>query len=176
MTQTADISHGLDSLLDDLCALFDEELERQANVLAVCRAQAEAARAHDLAALEARTRALDILMDEAAAAEQLRNRLLLQIVGRTGLSRDRQTLSGLIAIAPGPWNVRMASFQAGLRDAAAETRQTVAANTRLFGRSLRIFGAVLRGLSGEPELGTYDCGGRGPAQTLPHSTLVNARG
>ncbi len=34
--------------LDELCALFDEELERQEIVLANCRAQGEAARLHDL--------------------------------------------------------------------------------------------------------------------------------
>ena len=176
MTQVVDISQGVDSLLDELCALFDEELERQENVLAVCRGQAEAARAHDIPALEARTRALDVLMDEAVAAELRRNEVVRRIVGHTALPRERQTLSGLIAIAPKPWQSHMASFQNRLPEILAETRRTVAENTRFFSHSLRIFGGVLRGISGEPEIGTYDCGGRGPGHALPHSTIVNARG
>ena len=43
---TAPATHT--ALLDKLCDLFDDELERQETILSLCRSQTEAARAHDV--------------------------------------------------------------------------------------------------------------------------------
>ena len=72
----------MEKVLDELCEVLQDELERQENVLAVCRAQGQAARARDVAYLEAKAAALCSLIRETVNAEQERLRLVRAVVER----------------------------------------------------------------------------------------------
>ena len=99
-----DVRHGtIGEKLDALCEHFDDELERQQNVLVVCRAIGQAARSQDLEYLEAKTEALRVLLGEAMEAEQVRLDLVADVGDFYQLPEDQQTLSGLITQVPMPW-------------------------------------------------------------------------
>lgn len=138
----------LPELLDTLVACFDEELERQENVLRICRAQGEAARNHDVEALQARTEALTELFEEASAAEERRVPVLAAIVEYYELTPEKQTLSGLIEHVPEPWNHRLAEFQTTLRRVLMETKAEVRRNARYMRRSLKTIDNALDLLTG----------------------------
>ena len=125
-------------ILEHLCAYCDEEAERQETVLSVCRAQLEAARAHDLELLEAKTAALLLLVREAAESEKQRLALVKAVVDHYGLPVERQTLTSLIQIVPLPWSARLAEFQTRLRATVAEARKTSRETHRIARKSLRI--------------------------------------
>jgi len=138
----------MEALLDRLCGLFDDELERQQNVLAICIAQGQAARAHHVDALQARSSALALSVQEALNAEKQRLGLLRQIVDQYALPLERQTLTGLIETVPEPWKTRMQEFQTRLRTTLEETRKVVRENNRIMRSSLTIvndaFDAVIQ--------------------------------
>jgi len=137
----------IEKILDRLCVHFDEELERQHNMLAVCRALGRAARAQDHEYLEAKTAALHVLIHQTVAAEQNRIALVRQVVDHYQLPEDRQTLSGLIATVGEPWQSRMREFQVEMRDTLNETRALVRENNRVLRRSLYIVNETLAAMA-----------------------------
>ena len=166
------------STLSALCDFFDDELERQENVLAVCIAQGQAARAHDLDALEAKTAALNLLLSEFVEAERERLRLVQQIVEEYELPERRQTLSDVIALAPEPWKSRMQDFQERMQKTLRETRSEVLSNDRIMRGSLTIVDEALASLvSCVPEsLGNYDARGAEAQQHRLDPAMIDQRG
>lgn len=168
---------GFEALLERLCRLFDDELERQENVLALCRAQGEAVRAHDVEAMEGRTRALVVLVEDAKKAERERIEILRRVVEVTGLPEDRQTLSDLISAVPGPWNDRMAEFQSRIRRTLGDTRAVARENAALMRHSLRVVNRSVRTATGADAVTeTYDAEGRGPFLAGRAPAVLDAQG
>lgn len=168
----------IDRLLDRLCEHFDDELERQQNVLVVCRALGRGARVHDHEYLEAKTAALYVLLRQAVSAEQTRLALVRQVVDYYELCADEQTLSGLIAVVPEPWRQRMQEFQVLMRATLESTRCLVRENNRVMRRSLHVLNETLNALAlCEPEQpGSYDERGDGRARTRTAPALIDHRG
>lgn len=121
----------IEELLDGLCNLCDDELERQETSLALCRAQGEGLRARNLAYIDAKTAALDTLIREAADAEKKRLELVRTAMERWGLRDVPPTLTTLIQAAPEPSRTRLIEFQSKLRRVLAETRRVVSSNATL---------------------------------------------
>jgi len=173
---TRDMS--IEDLLDHLCEHFDDELERQQNVLAVCRAMGQGARAQDHEYLEAKTAALHVLLRQAIAAEQVRLALVRAVVDHYALPADAQTLSGLIAAVPEPWRQRMQEFQVLMRATLETTRRLVRENNRVLRRSLYVVNQTLAAMAlCEPGAGgAYD--GTGGEIVRVHSVpaMVDQRG
>ena len=143
MSESLSINH----LLDQLCDHFDEELERQQNVLVVCRALGRGARAHDYEYLEAKTGALNVLLRQAITAEQKRLTLVHRVVEYYHLAEADQTLSGLIRVVPEPWRLRMQEFQVLMRATLESTRRLVRENNRVMRRSLQVLNDTLSALA-----------------------------
>ena len=168
----------IDRLLDRLCEHFDEELERQQNVLIVCRALGRGARAHDYEYLEAKSTALHVLLRQAMAAEQVRLALVREVVDFFELPESQQTLSGLIAVTPDPWRQRMQEFQVLMRATLESTRRLVRENNRVMRRSLQVLNQTLSALAlcGPENAGCYNGQGGEPARTLNAPALIDQRG
>lgn len=133
----------LNDALDTLCDLLDDELERQENVLAITEAQGQAARAHDVEHLEAKTAALTACIDEGVQAEIKRLETLRVIVDTLGLPEEQQTLTHLIGAVSDPWSRRLAEFQARMQEIIAQTRGAVRENNRVMRGSLRVINGTM---------------------------------
>ena len=163
-------------LLESLCALFDEELERQETLLALTKAQGEAAVARDTAALEARTAAIRSLVAEALRAEPVRLELVSAIVEAYALPEQQQTLSGLIAAAEEPWKSRLRWHQERFRAVLAETQASVRSNHRVITRLSRGATTLLRLFTGTPDSPCYGARGSACADSHAAPRLVNQAG
>jgi hypothetical protein len=97
----------LNEVLQRLCEQLEEEIERQENVQAVCRAQQEAVLTRDLAVMEARTEALGILLRESVQAQQERLELVHALAEHYAIGDTRRALSGLIGAVSDPWKSRL---------------------------------------------------------------------
>jgi len=161
-----------------LCYLLDDELERQENILTLCRAQGESARNHDVEYLEARTAALTPLLQEAAQAEVLRSRLLSQIASETGLSNRRPPLSELIPLAEEPWSSRLRYFQTRFQETLSATRDIVRANAGVLRVSLRVITQAMNTLEqcAMAEGAAYTAAGAGPAEGNVQPAVIDRRG
>ncbi len=168
----------IEKRLEELCSLFDTELERQHDVLALCRSQGEAARTHDVECLNAKTMALEILFRDSLEAEPERHRLLHEVVAYYDLPREKQTLTDLIAVAPEPWRRRLGEFQSGLRSTLDEIRRAVRGNAGIMRRSLRRINLFLRLLGGPDEgrANDYDARGSEPAPSSLRPVVIDQRG
>ena len=168
----------MEDVLEHLCGLFDEELERQQNVLAVCRAQHEAILSRDRERLEAKTLALQFLVRDAAEAEPVRHEAQREVVAHYGLPVERQSLTELIQVVPEPWRSRMAGFQTSLRATVAETHAMTRENTRALKRSRSIVQGCLSvlGVCLERSAGDYNARGREPFEPGLSPALVDQRG
>ena len=142
----------MDDLLEKLCGDLEDEIERQATVLAVCRAQIDAIGARDLNALEARTAALDILVREAAHAQAARAAVIAKVAVQLELPPDKRTLGALVIVVPAPWNARLRDIQKRLRGATDETRRVVRLNARTLRRSLDFNQRLLACMATGPNL------------------------
>ncbi|MBI2433655.1 MAG: flagellar export chaperone FlgN [Candidatus Hydrogenedentes bacterium] len=162
--------------LQALCKVLEDELERQENVLAVCLAQGEAARAHNVAALETKTAALTLLIEQAAKAERERLRLVHEIVDALKLPVEQQSLSGLIAHVEEPWRLRLSEVQHRLRTVMGQTRAAIKAHNITIRRSLRIANQTIQTLvcGSNPALSPY--GGGGEAAPCAPAALLNQIG
>ncbi len=136
----------MDEVFTRLCGLLDDEAERQENVLALCRAQGEAARSHDIPAMEARTRALTLLLREGIEAGVARHALLERLTVAYELAESRRNLTGIIEAAPQPWASRLREQQRRIRGALAEIQTVVRANNHVMRRSLGIVNGALQTL------------------------------
>lgn len=172
------MSDALLGQFEALCAVFDDDLERQENLLALCHAQARAVLEHDIELLEARTEAMTALVGEVSQSERLRVALATVLVEALRLPADQQTLSGLIAVAPEPFRTRMREFQVRMQAVLAETREVVRANHLVLRRSSRIVAEALNALTvcTPPPRGEYDA--RGDAPDGPHQqpALLDRKG
>jgi len=128
----------METLLNQLCDLFEIELTRQNRILDMCRAQRNAARTDDIEALEANTAGLAGLVRDTAQAEHARHELLRQVVDHLELPVERQTLADLTAAAPEPWRGRLRAFQEHFRATLAATREVVRESARVIRRRLSI--------------------------------------
>jgi len=170
--------YTIEQLLDMLCEHFDDELERQQNVLVVCRALGRGARTNDHEYMEAKTAALHVLLRQAMAAEQVRLALVRGVVDHFQLEESDQTLSGLIAAAPEPWRQRMQEFQVLMRATLESTRRLVRENSRVLRRSLYVVNQTLAAMAlCEPEpAGAYNGQGGESARAHAAPALVDQRG
>ncbi len=136
----------MDEVFTRLSSLLDDEAERQENVLALCRAQGEAARKHDIPAMEARTRALTLLLREGIEAGVTRHALLERLTETYELAESSRNLTGIIDAAPEPWTSRLREQQRRIRGALAETQAVVRVNNQIMRRSLGIVQGALQTL------------------------------
>lgn len=168
----------MEKTLDTLCDLLEDELERQQNVLALCVAQGQAARTHDLEYLEAKTAALGALIQEAVKAERERLHLVRQVVEDFQLPRAQQTLSDLIAAVPDPWKTRLCEFQGGIRAILAETSQVVRENNRIMRRSLHVVDEALNLMVDcvPAASAAYDARGAEPVRSHREPHVINQQG
>lgn len=167
-----------DETLDTLCALLNQELERQEAVLANCRAQTEAARSYDCEGLEATTRHMVALIEEAVSSEKKRHDALREIVDLFDVPSERQTLSMLVQVVPEPWRSRLQDFQDRMQDVLMTTRRTVRRNASMFRGSLRSLDRSLD-LVFEPgahRTGAYDAKGDEAKSSRGDAALIDARG
>lgn len=168
----------LSSAFELLCAHFDEELVRQRAVLDSCRAQGEAARAHDLDALQTATEGLVGRIQEALEAEKERLALLHRVVAELGLEEERQSLTSLIEGTPEPWHSRMKTFQVAIRGVIEATQAQVRKDSGYLRRAERIIERSVRTVLGRPEMlgEAYDKAGNEPGAMHHAPTLVNTVG
>lgn len=163
--------------LEALCDHFDDELERQQNVLVVCRAIGQGARSQDLEYLEAKTEALQLLLREAMEAEQVRLELVAEVVAHYQLPEGEQTLSGLIAHVPMPWEQRMREFQVLMRATLESTRRLVRDNNHVLRRSMGVVAQTLAAMSMcQPDVGQYDQQGGNTHRIRSAPALIDQRG
>ena len=167
-----------DDLLEALCQLFDEELERQENVLGICKDQGDAARQHDTQRLQARTQALVTLVEDALEAERERVALLRRVVDHFSLPVKKQTLSDLIEIAAEPWRKRLKEFQSRIQKTLTQTRSAVMENADHIRRSLRIVDDSLKTVLGPAVAlpGAYEGDGKAPGMLQHEPALIDTRG
>lgn len=166
------------AILERLCAHCDEEAERQETVLQVCRAQLCAARAHDIEQLEAKTAALLLLIQETVEAEKTRIALLHDVVGHYQLSKEKQTLTELIVVAPEPWSSRLREFQTRLRSALEETRRVTRENRMVVRRSLNVLNRAMEAAfkTADGARGVYDARGEQRRGAAEQPTVLDRRG
>ena len=164
--------------LDTLCQVFDDQLERQECMLAVCTAQGDAARVHDIAELDARSEAMQTLIQETVDGEQQRLTLIAQVVAELELQIEDQTLTGLIAAVADPWKGRMAEFQLRIRTVLLRTQMVVRENHRMMQRSLRVvdraMGALLE--NGPAMRPNYAANGTEHARDHFPASMIDQRG
>jgi len=172
------MSDALAGQFEALCTVFEDDLERQENMLALCRAQGRAAKEHDIELLEARTASIGELVREATESERLRVALAAVLVEALKLPTDQQTLSGLIAVAPAPYQKRLAEFQVRMQDVLAETREAVRANHLVLRRSSRIVTDALDALvdCAPTPRGQYGARGDEPPGDNQQPALLDQRG
>ncbi len=127
----------MDDLLNQLCGVLDDEIERQELALTLCEAQSDAAAAHDAAALNGRTEALNLVLRETVAAEETRLRVLCDLVARLELTEGQQTMSGLVAALDEPWRGRVAQRQKRLRMLLADVRAANQRTARILRKNMR---------------------------------------
>ncbi len=165
-------------MLDALCDYFDDELERQQNVLVVCRAIGLAARSQDLEYLEARTEALQLLLNDAIEAEQTRLELVSEVVDWYQLPVEEQTLTGLINHVPMPWEQRLREFQVLMRATLESTRRLVRENNQVLKRSMSVVTRTLSAMAQcQPDShGQYNEQGGDAARLRSTPTLIDQRG
>ena len=168
----------MNDTLDTLCAVLDDELERQETVLAVLEAQQEAIRVQDIEELEARTEALGELIREAVQADVERQCVLRQVVEHFDLPEERQTMTDLIAVAPEPWRSRMQDFQVQVRDVVKKTQEFARANRRVLRHSLQVVDHCMDALHQcQTAVGAdYDANGHEPRPAVRSPALLDKKG
>ncbi len=166
-------------VFEQVCEVIQDELERQQNVLAVCKAQRAALSANDIEAVEARTAALESLIRDAVGAEAQRHAVLRSAVDYCELPPERQTMTHLVEELPQPWSSRLSHLQKQLKSTIQETQQVNRANARTIHRSRQMTDrcfAALRGSENDPP-GAYDENGAEPlAQRQETPALLDHRG
>lgn len=171
-------SDALEELWAALCDGFETELERQETILSLSIAQGQAARAHDLEYLEAKTAALSRLTAENAQAEPARQDLVRQLAEYYDLEVLNPTLSALIAVAPGTFALRLRELQGRMQAVTSETRRTIAENNRIIRRSLRVVQVALSVITRcqDAPSGHYGCAGQEQHTPVPEAALLDRKG
>lgn len=173
-------THNATELDAELTALHEhltQELERQHAIRDLCRGQRAAAIEGDAERLEAQTESLVKLVAQAQAAERERLLRVAKLVDLLQLSREEQTLTGLIRAVPASWRPVLEELQAGFRELLADTRRITRTNRRFFARSARSLDDALCVAFGvTPESPKYT--GQGQTETGAPSApaMLNAAG
>jgi len=163
-------------VLENLCRVFDDELERQQNILAICISLGQAARAHDLEYIEAKTAALNALLEETIRSEQERIQLVRQVVDDYQLPVERQTLTDLITMAPEPWAARLGEFQERMRATLKQTKRVVGENQRVMRRALSVVHGALNCLVRCIPASGYDARGEECRRLHAEPNVIDQRG
>jgi hypothetical protein len=167
----------MDKLFQDVIDALDAELERQENVLAVCRAQQSALLAQDSELVEAKNEALQLIIRETVEAEAARNDSVRALVETLGLPVDHQTMTGLIGVAPEPWATRLREVQVRLQSTLVETRRAVRNNARIARRSLRVVNQCLDTVyQVQSTVDGYDGKGETAAELRETPSLIDQKG
>lgn len=168
----------MSATLDALCKVFDDQLERQETLLAVCSAQGDALRSSDVSALDTRTEAMQALIQETVDSEQQRLALISAVVEDLDLQVEEQTLTGLIAAVADPWRGRMSEFQERIREVLARTQIIVRENHRMMQRSLRLVNRAMGVLleSGPGTKPNYTAEGTERSQEHFPVSMIDQRG
>lgn len=171
-------NESTEAMFDELCKILEDELERQENVLAQCRAQQEAARLRDVKALEERSNALQHLYREAAAAEPRRLDALRRVAADLGIQGERPTLTEVILSAPAPWDARLRHVQTRLRETLRQSRGQARENAAVLRRSLRQVSRCLQAfrIEAPSAAGHYSPSGQQAIAAQPAALLINQRG
>lgn len=164
--------------LEKLCQLLEDEIERQDTLLSVCRSQHEALLAQDLATLQARTDALEALIREAAQAHAVRSAVVRPILDRSGVTAANPCLSDLIGVAPPEWKPRLRDLQSRLKVSIATNRTVVRTNARMLRQSLNVTEQLLDAFQACSEglAGNYTEQGGGAAVRLIEPVVLDHRG
>jgi hypothetical protein len=162
--------------LENLCVVFEEELERQETVLRLCQLQETAIRGRDPQRLAELTASLNLVLQEAAAAEAGRHRAARAVVEGLGLDAAQHTLSAVVAAAPQPWQARLAELQARLREVMAASALATKQNGRVMRRLLSTCNETLRALQGGEASPGYSTAGAPLAPAHRSAALLNQAG
>lgn len=168
----------MDTALEELCDVFQDEVERQHAVLGLLQSQLDAARLHDAPALELKTKALNSLIMEAKTAETRRLGAVQELVARYAMPVERQTMTELIAAIPEPYKSRLAHLQRHLRAILLETKSLVRESGIVIRASLRVADKYVRVVSEafNAENSGYGAGGRDIGAHLRTAVLLDHRG
>jgi uncharacterized protein YigA (DUF484 family) len=165
-----------EALLDRLCVYFDAELERQENVLAICRAHGDAAKALDVDVIDKRTEALALVLAEAARAERERIEIVRALTESISDEPQAWSLSALIATVPNPWRRRLAEAQVRIRETVAESQTTIASNAYVMRRALRTVNGAIDTVLGPANAASYTPAGESPETQTRQAALLNTQG
>lgn len=167
----------MDKLFQNVIDALDAELERQENVLAVCRAQQAALLTQDTEYVEAKNEALQLIIRETAEAEAARHEAVGSLVEALGLPIERQTMTGLIGASPEPWTTRLREMQVRLQTTLVETRRVVRNNARIARRSLRVVNQCLDTVHQvQSTVDGYDGKGETAADRREAPSLIDQKG
>lgn len=142
------LCNDIENDLTRLCAHFEEELQRQKLVSAICLEQGAAARAHNIADMNEKTHSLVELMDAALEHEKERLTLLKRIVNYYQLPEKNHTLSELIKAVPAPWKFHMQRFQSSIQKVLQQTQETVRNNEGFMRNASEKLDASIKKISG----------------------------
>lgn len=168
----------MEELLDTLCEILGDELERQENVLAQCQGQRDAVRDRDVTRVADRATALQALLRQTADAESRRHEILRRLVEALGLPAEHCSLTRLVEAAPEPWKGRLRHLQGRLRETMAQSRVLARENAVLLRRSVRIVGQCLQHFQPDAPSGTghYTSSGDQTPIVRQPAALLNQRG
>ncbi len=169
----------MEQVFETLCRVFDAELERQQNVQSLVAQQRAALMSGERDTLEECTLDIEHIIRESAGAESERLSLVHELVEAYGLPPERQTLTGLIEVAPEPWRSRMAHLQGMMKSTLDETQRIVTDNNRLLRQSARWTRSCLNIIvewAGDTDMGRYDARGQEPVQVPCGPALLDQRG
>ncbi len=166
-----------DESLEALCRYFSDELARQEEVLNLTIAQGNAAQARDMSALDAKTIALQGLIQQVVGAEKQRLQLLHTVVEEYALPKEAQTLSHLIEVVPEPFQSRLRDFQKKMQTILKEIQHVVRENNRKMRYSLRIVDHALHAVTPHtPVSRGYNASGADAVVRSAVPTMVDQRG
>jgi hypothetical protein len=147
--------------LDIFCDHLDGMLERQQLMLSLCVAQGHAAKAKDVAYLEAKTAAIHALAEDIALAEKQRVLLNADLARALGLTEDQPSLRNLLPHLPEIHQRRLREVHREMRILMVAIRRSILSNNRTIRRSLAVVNAIVRGLPQNKESHSGAYSGRG---------------
>ena len=164
-----------ETTLAALCDLLEDEIERQQNALEIRLTMAQAIRTRDVAALDAMTRALTLIVRESAEAEKTRLKLAAPLV-----DKDAPVLSDIMAVASFPWKLRLYEYQQRLEQLFNEIMIVSKENEALLARAIGIVSDALSSLAhcqGGLFPGNYTADGRNGAQgSVANPVIMDNKG
>jgi hypothetical protein len=160
----------------ELCALLDEELERQENILFLMEAQNEALRVRDLATIDARTVALASLCADAGVAEAQRGEVSARIALQFSVPASG-TLRQLAEAAPEPWRDRLMWYRTRLSDVLRKVSDAARQNALLIRTSIKNLDRIFQEMIGaDRACAGYTENGRGAPELCAATGFLDRKG